>query len=422
MRWLFVTVDFPWPLVKGYCVRVYNLSRALVSRGDNVSLLSFPGTSEQKRKYSEMGVTLIEGLRGEPVRRGKSRSVLGPFVYHKQLGEILADIGREFDIIALINSETLQYASEARQSGAFVLSNIADDPVLEVYRRLRSAYDVFHIAKYAKFIVGHLIYERKFVKYVDLLTFVSSVDAESFGRRNKKARVGFVANGVDVDYYKRQEFVLPEQLKSLDGPIVVFPGNMSHPPNVDAAEFIVKEIAPLVWRKRADVNFVLAGCSPCSRVRNLASDKVIVTGFVEDLRAILWGSDVVIIPMRIGTGIKNKLLEAWASECAVVASRRACQGIPARTGDNLLIGDNARELAENVLSLIEDSELRGRLARSGRETVVTGMRWDNTVERLYEYINSVRLLRGDSSGDTWGMEGADMGDIKVPCVCGEDCK
>ncbi len=419
MKWLFVTVDFPWPLVKGYCVRIYHLSRVLIARGDEVCLLCYPPTDEQRKAYEELGVEIIGGLRGRAVVKGKSRSFLGPFVYHEKIAEILSECGKQFDVIGLINSETLQYGEEAKRSGAFVWANVADDPVLEMYRRMRHLYDPIEFARYLKFIVGHLIYERSFVRYADLLTFVSATDAESFGRRHKGANVRFVPNGVDVDYYRRCDFERPECIKGIKGPIIVFPGNMSHPPNVDAAEFIVNEIAPSVWRKRGDVSFVLAGCNPEKRVCRLAGERVVVTGFVEDLRPVLWASSAVIIPMRIGTGIKNKLLEAWASESAVIATSHACQGIPAKSGENLLIGDSSAELAECILSLVRDEELRSRLAKKGRETVVNNMRWENTVERLYECMfGTKRNFRCDVSSNLSSC--GERSGVCCSCVCTEE--
>jgi glycosyltransferase involved in cell wall biosynthesis len=86
--------------------------------------------------------------------------------------------------------------------------------------------------------------------------------------------------------------------------------------------------------------------------------------------------------MRVGTGIKNKLLEAWAAGCAVVATTRACQGIPARHGQNLLQVDSPADLAAAVNRLIRDSDLRRRLGDAGRRTVLTHFTWPAAAERL----------------------------------------
>ncbi len=407
MRWLFVTVDFPWPLIKGYCVRIYNLTRTLRLRGDDVSLLCYPGDESQRQTYSDMGVEIIPGLTGQSRKKGKSRSLLAPFVYHESIAEILSNRAKEFDIIVLVNSETLQYAPEASDA-KFVIANVADDPVLEIYRRMKHLYDPLKFARYTKFIIGHLIYERAFIKYINLLTFVSPVDADSFARRHPRADVCFIPNGVDIEFYKRREYCPPENFNS---PSVVFPGNMSHPPNVDAAKFLINEVAPFVWQHREDVAFVLAGCNPSECVRKLADTRVIVTGFVNDLRPLLWSADIVAIPMRIGTGIKNKLLEAWASQSAVVATPHACQGIPARAGENLLIAESPYEFATHILTLLEDMNLRNELARAGRKTVESEMMWDNTIDRLYERISVANVDK------------CEVGTAKlssVPVCCAED--
>jgi len=95
-------------------------------------------------------------------------------------------------------------------------------------------------------------------------------------------------------------------------------------------------------------------------------------------------------PMRIGTGIKNKLLEAWAARTAVVATPLACQGIPARPEANLLVGCTADQLAGQALRLLDDAALQGRIAEAGRRTVEQEMAWPQTVALLRRAVLDVR--------------------------------
>ena len=147
-------------------------------------------------------------------------------------------------------------------------------------------------------------YEKKYLNRVDLFTFVTSEDAHSFKRRNRKNYVAVVANGVDtVDSPI-------ELVNKAREPYVIFVGNYKFIPNQTAAEFLVHKIAPLVWEKKPDVKFVLVGSNPPSWLKNHPDTRIEATGFVDDVHPYVTNAKIAIIPMVTGTGIKNKLLEA----------------------------------------------------------------------------------------------------------------
>jgi glycosyltransferase involved in cell wall biosynthesis len=115
-----------------------------------------------------------------------------------------------------------------------------------------------------------------------------------------------------------------------------------------------------------------------------------VTGWVEDIRPLLWASTVVLLPMRTGTGIKNKLLESWAAGIGTVVTPLACQGVPARDGENLLIGQTSEELAEQTLRLLTDSVLRQKLAEEGRATVAKNLTWMIAGSRFKQVVSQMK--------------------------------
>ena len=87
---------------------------------------------------------------------------------------------------------------------------------------------------------------------------------------------------------------------------------MSYPPNIDCAEYLVHDILPLVQESFPNATLCLAGANPHPKVKALASNNVIVTGWIEDIRDAYNASQVFVAPMRIGTGLQNKLLEAMS--------------------------------------------------------------------------------------------------------------
>lgn len=382
MNWLFVTTQCPWPMVNGHWLRVYHLARALRLLGEGVSLL-WCGRAEEGalEAYGELGVEFSKGPERPHIQRGAPRTRLGPYAFDPAMAESIRTAAAACDAVVLSGARMLQYAPEAEET-ACAIADIVDDPVLERERggeRPRGLMDRLRRAKRA---VGEPRYERAFLDRVRGFVFVSEEDCDSFRRRHPPARTAFVPNGVDVEYFARPD----DYVRPSGPPTVVFTGHMSNPNNERAASFLVREIGPGVWRGVADAKFTIVGADPTAAVRALAGDRVEVTGAVDDVRPFLWGATVAAVTMRSGTGIKNKLLEAWAASAPVVATPVACQGVPSRHGENVLLADEPAQAAARIVEVIRDEDLRRRLAEGGRATVVGELTWTSAAQRLGELV------------------------------------
>jgi sugar transferase (PEP-CTERM/EpsH1 system associated) len=189
-------------------------------------------------------------------------------------------------------------------------------------------------------------------------------------------RIVAVPNGVDLQYFQPVE-------TERDAATILFTGKMSYHANEAAALRLVERVMPEVWKQRPDARVVLAGKDPSPAVLSLSSDpRVRVTGFVDDLRPFFWSASVVAAPLVYGTGIQNKVLEAMACGTPVVASPKACEGIQAVNGRDLMIGRDDRELAALTLALLEDGGLRSQLSREARRYVTVHHDWSEMAARL----------------------------------------
>ncbi|MEQ1916596.1 MAG: glycosyltransferase, partial [Gallionella sp.] len=187
-----------------------------------------------------------------------------------------------------------------------------------------------------------------------------------------------VANGVDTHYFKKIDTP-----KTTD---LLFTGNMSYPPNVDSAVFLVEKIMPLLVTKYPNITLTIAGHNPAPAVKRLASANVTITGWVEDLRLCYASSRIFIAPMNIGTGLQNKLLEAMSMHIPCITSSLANNALMATHNESILIGNSPEEYAQHIFSLLENPELANRIATTGNAFVIKGFDWDNNCKQLERII------------------------------------
>ena len=211
-------------------------------------------------------------------------------------------------------------------------------------------------------------------------TIISEPDRKLFPHE-KRDEILIIPNGVDHDFFKPME-----REKKYD---LVFTGNMSYPPNVNAVEYLAYEILPIVWKSRPETTLYIAGATPDPKVKKAASDKIIVSGWLDDIRDAYAQSRVFIAPMRIGTGLQNKLLEAMSMRLPAITSPLANASLGAKPDEEILIGSNAQEMAQNIITLLTDTEKAGQIAQAGFDFTNRVYDWGKATERLEEAMKSI---------------------------------
>ncbi|TWC34969.1 GT2 family glycosyltransferase [Pseudomonas sp. SJZ079] len=146
---------------------------------------------------------------------------------------------------------------------------------------------------------------------------------------------------------------------------IVFVGGYQHTPNVDAVQYFVAEIMPLLRSRLPGVRFYVVGSKPPVEIQGLASEDVIITGFVEDLNPLLDKMRVSVAPLRFGAGIKGKIGSAMAVGLPVVATSLAAEGMSLSGDENILIADDAEQFSSAVVRLYQDESLWNRISQRG---------------------------------------------------------
>lgn len=223
-------------------------------------------------------------------------------------------------------------------------------------------------------------YEKRWYRNADRVVVTSASDMEALGEFIPHERLNAIPNGVDFDHLAYR----PEPTSGR----IVFTGNMSWAPNVDAVEFFVRDIFGAVRERFAHAEFWIVGAEPSQRVLELKEySGVHVTGTVPDIREWVWKASVYVSPLRFGLGCKNKILEAMALGVPIVATPRSLTGTPIKDGRHLLVAESAEEIAGALNKLLADEALRITLSTEARRLIEKTYSWERVAaqfEKLYQ--------------------------------------
>lgn len=228
-------------------------------------------------------------------------------------------------------------------------------------------------------------YENLSYELFDYHTIISQQDQQLF-YHPKRSKIEIVPNGVDTQFFDRKSLELKE-VDSEEGLMLLFTGNMSYPPNVDCAKFLAKQVLPIVHNRYPNVELMLSGANPHQQVKDLRSQHVHVSGWIDDIREAYASATIFVAPMRIGTGLQNKLLEAMSMELPCITSTLANNALAAKVGEEILIANDASEVAKAIFDLIEHPELRAKLSIAGREFVVNQYTWESSGTKLSKIMS-----------------------------------
>jgi len=234
-------------------------------------------------------------------------------------------------------------------------------------------------------------YERWLAEGFDACSVNAPREREVLGQYVDKP-IHVFPNGVDLDYFRPQREGGPASPAR-----VVFTGNMSYKPNVEAVGDFVSQILPRVWTRRPETEFYIVGMDPSPAVRRLADGRrIVVTGRVDDVRPYFDAATVAVAPLRIARGLQNKVLEAMAMRVPVVASPAAFNGINAEAGRDVLVADGPESFSRSVVSLLDDPLLRDRHAAAARICVEHNHDWARILDGLERLVTEGPRRRAEA--------------------------
>ncbi len=222
-----------------------------------------------------------------------------------------------------------------------------------------------------------LKYEQEVFSYFNSKTIISEQD-KNLIQHPQKDEIKVIPNGVDTDYFKAVPYKKEYEL--------LFNGNMDYPPNVESVEYLVNKIMPLVWEKLPNVRLLISGASPNKKVMALKSERVDISGWVDDIRENFAKSKILVAPMQISIGLQNKLLEAMAMQLPCVTSTLANNALGAKPNEQIMVADTPEQYVQCIIELLQDEGKAKKIAMNGYQFVIKNFNWQSassSLEKLF---------------------------------------
>lgn len=385
MRLLIFTSRFPFPIDKGNKLRAYHQICEL-SKNNTIFLISLSEKSINPLHINELKKYCKE-IHVFKLRRWKIAMNLfagffsdKPFqvkyyyqrAIHKQVKKLIKNINPDHIYCQLI------------RCSAYVLHEYHYKKTLDYIDALSKGIDrrielagwlkpLFKIE--AKRLVK---FENLAFEYFDNHTVISEQD-RSYIFHEKKSSISIISNGVDSAYFTSQNFQPEFDL--------VFVGNLSYRPNVDAAQYICCELIPELEQRKPDISVLFSGANPSKSVLSLQKNNIKVMGWTEDIRLAYSSGKIFLAPMRIGTGLQNKLLEAMSMELPCITSPLANQTLGAKNGQEIYVGRSKEEYVQLILKILSNENLCKSIGEAGRSFIKTHFNWSSSTKKLEQIMN-----------------------------------
>ncbi len=396
MRILFISRCPPYPLHLGDRLIVYHLARSLAARGHTLDLLAFddrPDLASDPAEYAHLfghielfapprrsSPELLRRASISSARFPRSAAAAGSPALWRAIQRQAASA--PYDLVHVFGGISVyEYRSAFEHLPALITPY--ESYALYLARQRQAAAIWKRAGLAARQQVARHFERFMFAPYAATVV-VSEPDRAELLKANPALEVRVIPNGVDLAYFQ------PARPEEREPATLLFTGNFEYPPNVDAALHLATTILPAVQARIPSARLWLVGSKPPPTIQALASDAITVTGHVPDLRPYLARAALFACPLRFGAGIKNKVLEAMATQCPVVASPLSFEGIAAEHGRDAIVAP-PEALAAPLVELLQSPERRRLIGANGRRLVEEKYSWQKVAadyEALYHEVLS----------------------------------
>jgi polysaccharide biosynthesis protein PslH len=376
---------FPFPLEKGDKLRAYHQIKSLATRFEiHLICLSFELVSPEHKKELEPFCRQIE-IFYLSKQQGIKNILKAVFKQSPFQNEYFFD-----PVIA----EKIKFKIEAIQPQLIYvqLARMANYALNLPYKKILDFQDAFSAnynrsAKTSKWGMRWIYqweynrmkkFEQLCVKSFDAITIISSTDKKEIGDANIKV----VTNGVDTHFFAPNNAIVKEY-------DIVFVGNLSYYPNVQAVKYIINELLPMLLKQIPEIKICIAGAQPNNYVQQIKHPNVSLLFSLPDIRLAYLPSKISIAPLFAGAGMQNKVLEAMACGLPVVATSIVNNAIHAIENEQIYIANDVSTFIIQIIELLKEPTLQQQIGSSARDFVKEQYSWSNCNAQLLSIIDNM---------------------------------
>jgi len=284
----------------------------------------------------------------------------------------------KFDMVLLDHTAMFQYADLAR--GYAAVGGIQHDVQRQLWaRRAAAQANPFLRLPFLAESSRISYWEREACHSLDLIIVLSEKDKALLASVDPSLTILVVPPPI---MHFRDASAIEREAGAL-----IFWGALNRQENVDAARWTAETILPKVRERVPGARLYIAGSYGETLPRNgFGGEGIVVTGFVEDVSALMARMQAALLPLRLGAGIKVKTLECMSAGLPVVTTPVGAEGIGGRAGVHYLIGNNADDLASHVIRVLTDAEEARRLGLAATEFISRNFNFEESMHPLCEYL------------------------------------
>jgi glycosyltransferase involved in cell wall biosynthesis len=336
---LVVDSKFPEPDRDAGSLRMYNLLLVLKELSPVLRFASRSGfqPNDYSRVLEKAGIGLATEPAGEYIHRTRDNCDIA----------ILSRPGNASEMIEPI---------QEKYPNARIIFDTVDLHHLRLYREARLTGNAPALQR----ALAYKAREVSLTRETDCTLVVSAYEREVLAELCPEADIRVVSLIHDV---------IPKGKGFLDRRNIFFVGSFYHRPNIDAVLFYASEIRPKVRENLPGIKCHIIGEDPPPEILALASDDLIVEGYVEKLEPFFDHCRLSIAPLRYGAGVKGKVLLSMSRGVPVVATPTAAEGIPGKTDAGMLVADSGLEFSSAVQRVYSDPVLWEKLSAGGNKTI-----------------------------------------------------
>lgn len=382
---LIVASRFPFPYHDGEALRVLNLCRKL-SKYHSIYLVSPKRGREGEQEIKNAKIFKeIYVLPDEPSEQSLLRHIrISDESYHK-----LAMPAYYQNVVSLLKSLVEKNSIDVVMAITLQMAEYLDE--IEYVKKIIDDYDCYYLTKIREFsqskserglftrlknnIFLHRVkkQESRLAKKYDAITTISPVDLASLKELNKDgdAPIYLLPNGVSEDFLKFKSRSSEEKRA------IAFWGNLNFLPNKTAINYFYREVFS-TYLANEDITWHILGKKPSVELQRFADidERIVLAGFVDDLCEYVKDIPIMVNPMVMGSGLKNKVLEAFAMGKVVVSTSLGMEAIGGKNGEQCIVTDEPKIFAKSILELLDSDSNRKKLMQGARKFVVDNNTWD----------------------------------------------